>query len=113
MANSTHAVIHEALNKMASSNSTVTHDCIDEKTGTYRIILIFIVLPLHIILIKVIAKDFQFNLPRHSILFSLSLASILLQVKIWTKLFVNYSRLKPGIRSPFIPPFSPSGCQKH
>ena len=74
MANSTHAVIHEALNKMASSNSTVTHDCIDEKTGTYRIILIFIVLPLHIILIKVIAKDFQFNLPRHSILFSLSLA---------------------------------------
>ena len=66
--------MHETLNKMASSNSTGSHDCLIEKTGAYRIILMFFMLPLHIILIKIIAKDFQFSLPRHSILFSLSLA---------------------------------------
>ena len=58
-------------------------------TGTFQIVLLFVAIPFHGLLIKILAMDFQFNLPRHIILFSLSLSDAVLVVGLFISAFVN------------------------
>ena len=63
---------------MASTNSTVTYDCINTSAATIPIVLAIFTLPLQLHLIKIIARDVRFSLPRHTILFSLTLSDAIL-----------------------------------
>ena len=59
---------------MANGNSTDIRDCMTESTEIFLLILLPPLLPLQALIIKILAMDFQFNLPRHSILFSISIS---------------------------------------
>ena len=62
---------------MASGNSTDIHPCVFATVGTVQI-MFFAMLPLHAVLIKIFVIDFKFNLPRHTILCSISLSDAVL-----------------------------------
>ena len=63
---------------MAQKNTTNSSICIVTKSDTFQIILMFAALPFHILLIKALGKGFKYALPRHIIMFSLSLSDAIL-----------------------------------
>ena len=76
-------VIHSSCNSlqtrssdmtMAQSNNTRVHVCIPVNTDSFSVFLLLAAFPFHVLLIKILAKDFYFTLPRHIIMFSLSLS---------------------------------------
>ena len=64
--------------EMAHNNNTNSSICIVTKSDTFQMILMFAVLPFHILLVKALGKSFQLELPRHIIMFSLSLSDAIL-----------------------------------
>ena len=74
---------------MVADNSTRFYVCIVDNTGTYKIILMLFTLPFHMIIIKVLAMDFQFDLPRHKILFSLSVSDAVMLFGLFISAIIN------------------------
>ena len=74
---------------MAINNSTNYHDCIDERSGVPLIVVTCIALPFHAFIIKILAMDFQFDLARHKILFSLSLSDVIMLFGMFISAIVN------------------------
>ena len=76
---------------MATGNSTDEHDCLTDSTGIFQLILLLPLLPIHGLIIKILAMDFQFHLPRHSILFSISLSDAIQSVGLFSMKLVKES----------------------
>ena len=56
------------------TNTTMVQSCKTQKTPFVPLIFIFLVFPFHVLMMKILAKNLHFALPRHSILFSLCLS---------------------------------------
>ncbi|XP_065055337.1 adrenocorticotropic hormone receptor-like [Rhopilema esculentum] len=50
------------------------YSCLPESTGNFSLILICLGIPFHVLIAKILAKDLELTLPRHKILFCLSLS---------------------------------------
>eukprot|EP00795_Rhopilema_esculentum_P016810 gene16810-8274_t len=50
------------------------HDCVQEAAGASSAVSLFLVVPFHIFIAKILVKDLRLFLPRHKILFSLSVS---------------------------------------
>ena len=59
---------------MIPSNNTTVHNCWRDYVPVFPVILIFGIFPFHVLVMKILAKNLHFALPRHSILFSLCLS---------------------------------------
>ena len=59
---------------MADKNNTNIYICVPQQIGNTTIILQCLALPFHLLIIKILAKDLRLALPRHKIMFSLSLS---------------------------------------
>ena len=90
MANESRKVIHEALRTIADNrtSSDVTA-CMVIEAKTFAIFICLVALPLHIMLCKILLSDFQFNLPRHKILFSLSVSDAALVLGMFISCCIN------------------------
>ena len=60
--------------RTTGTNSTMVHPCRTMKTPFVPLIFIFLIFPFHVLMMKIMAKNLHFALPRHSILFSLCLS---------------------------------------
>ena len=50
------------------------YSCLPESTGNFSLMLICLGIPFHVLIAKILAKDLELTLPRHKILFCLSLS---------------------------------------
>ena len=55
-------------------NATMVQPCKTQNISFVPLIFIFLIFPFHILMMKILAKNLHFALPRHSILFSLCLS---------------------------------------
>ena len=74
---------------MAINISTSYHTCIDEGSGTPLIVIMIIAMPFHAFIIKILAMDFQFDLARHIILFSLSISDAIMLFGMFISAVIN------------------------
>ena len=78
LSNSSHYASQiESVAKMDSSNSTHNVQCISSAFCNVIIVITCIAFPLHILMIKVLFVDLQLVLPRHKIVFCLSISDAL------------------------------------
>ena len=89
MANGSSKVTHDALKTMNNGSSSNLNVCMAIEAGIFPIIISLVALPLHIMLCKILVNDFQFNLPRQSILFSLSVSDAALVFGVFISCFIN------------------------
>ena len=59
---------------MDGANSTIKQVCGGNTTGIFAVILLFMALPFHFLMIKILAINFRFSSPRHIILLCLSVS---------------------------------------
>ena len=62
---------------MANGKSTEVYRCFQFHTEGYQYLILLLVLPFHSLLIKVLAKDLGFQMPRHIIMFSMSMSDLI------------------------------------
>ena len=62
---------------MESANSTDEVNCATTEMGISALIMIFLILPFHFLMIKVLLVDLRLTLPRHKITLSLSISDVL------------------------------------
>ena len=74
---------------MAINSGTSYHTCIDEGSGTPLIVIMIIAMPFHAFIIKILAMDFQFDLARHRILFSLSISDAMMLFGMFISAVIN------------------------
>ena len=74
---------------MAINSSTNYHACIDEEFEAPMIVIMLLAMPFHLFIIKILAMEFQFDLPRHKILFSLSLSDAMMLFGVFIFAIVN------------------------
>ena len=74
---------------MANGNSTYIQTCVNAEGYIFPMLLTFVTLPFHIMIIKILAVDFRFDLPRHAILFSLSLSDAIMVCTLFISSFVS------------------------
>ena len=60
-----------------AKNDTIHYICIPRSTGTTSIVVTMLAFPFHMLMIKILAKDVQLSLPRHQIMFCLSISDAL------------------------------------
>ena len=90
IANGSSNVIHEALGTMAANGtSSDVNTCMVIEAGIFPMLISLVTLPLHIMLCKILVSDFQFSLPRHTILFSLSVSDATLVSGLFISCFIN------------------------
>ena len=62
---------------MATNETSTIYKCGYASLGNFAITILFMVLPMHILVIKVLVFNLRFEVPRHIILFSLSVSDCL------------------------------------
>ena len=89
MANGSSRMIHDVLNAVNNGSSSHLKVCMIFEAGIFPIFISLVALPSHIMLCKILVSDFQFNLPRHTILFSLSVSDAALVFGVFISCFIN------------------------
>ena len=59
------------------NNDTVNYICIPKSSGTTTIIVTLLAFPFHALMIKILGKDVDLSMPRHQIMFCLSISDAL------------------------------------
>ena len=65
------------ISSMDSTNSTNSFNCIEASNGISGLTMIFVILPFHFLMIKVLLIDLRLALPRHIMTLSLSMSDVL------------------------------------
>ena len=89
MANESTKVIYETPRTIASGDNSTAYACFIGETSLLSVVVLLVTIPLQLNLMKVLAKDFQLSLPRHKVLFSLSLSDTALVCGLFIITWVN------------------------